>query len=128
MLIVTQPTATPASAGLRKNKNSSYSPLNNGFGFYLGDPLQTVHQLPPIHFAIIAYHCNGRDSAALDDEIAMRQRLDSIRPCGKSRCVMSSSSRSSNSRTARKYPEHCAGSQQPLPIRQERRYSARQPG
>ena len=49
--------------------------LNNGFGFYLGDPLQTVHQLPPIHFAIIAYHRNGRDSAALDDEIAMRQRL-----------------------------------------------------
>jgi hypothetical protein len=49
--------------------------LNDGFGFYLGNPLQTVHQLPPIHFAIIAYHCNGRDSAALDDEIAMRQRL-----------------------------------------------------
>jgi hypothetical protein len=49
--------------------------LNDGFGFYLGDPLQTVHQLPPIHFAIIAYHRNGRDSAALDDEIAMRQRL-----------------------------------------------------
>ena len=49
--------------------------LNDGFGFYLGDPLQTVHQFPPIHIAIIAYHCNGRNSAALDDEITMRQRL-----------------------------------------------------
>ena len=53
-----------------------FSLMKDGFNISrLRYPLQTAHQLLPIHIAIIADHCDRRDSAAFNDKIAVRKRF-----------------------------------------------------